>query len=90
LVRDGAQAIVDAMKACELFEWHEGKVVDTLAAAYAEAGNFDAAVEWQRRAIELAHADVDFIIEARDRLALYRDHKPCRESTFGPKLVSYR
>ena len=51
--------------------------IDTLAAAYAEAGDFDAAVKWQSRAIELA-GDPKEKDDDRTRLELDRAKKPYR------------
>ena len=49
--RDGRKAVESATRACELTEWKRSEFLDTLAAAYAESGDFDAAVTWQMRAI---------------------------------------
>jgi tetratricopeptide (TPR) repeat protein len=73
--RDGAKAVDDATKACDLTEWEMPKYLDTLAAAYAEAGQFGKAVEWLEKAIDLASDEDDF----GTRLALYQAGKPYRE-----------
>ena len=52
-VRNGENAIQAATKACELTEWKNASYVSTLAAAYAETGDFASAVKWENRAIEL-------------------------------------
>ncbi len=57
----------------------EPGTLDTLAAAYAEAGDFDAAVRWQARAIELL-GDESARDRFRSRLELYRARKPYREA----------
>jgi tetratricopeptide (TPR) repeat protein len=75
--RDGKKAVDDATKHCELHKWNSADGLDTLAAAYAEAGDFDSAVKWQRKAVEMVSgkqkADFQF------RLNLYQSHKPYRE-----------
>ena len=72
--RDGERAVAAARKACRLS--HDAFCIDTLAAAYAEAGNFKLAVEWQEEAIRLNSNDTEFVKGANDRLALYRAGKP--------------
>jgi tetratricopeptide (TPR) repeat protein len=52
--RDGAKAVAAARKACELAGWKDANLLDTLAAAYAEAGRFDKAVETETKAVKLA------------------------------------
>jgi tetratricopeptide (TPR) repeat protein len=77
--RDGRRAVQHATRACELMQWKDGGCLDTLSAAYAEAGKFDKAVEFQRKALEMATKDADKN-DLRKRLELYRDGKPYREA----------
>jgi tetratricopeptide (TPR) repeat protein len=53
-IRNGQLAVADAKKACELTKWKDSQYIDTLAAAYAEAGDFDSAVRYQEQAISTA------------------------------------
>lgn len=76
-VRDGKRAIELAKRACELTAWENASYVDTLAAAYAEAGDYREAVRWQERALALPELKGDR--KAKDRLELYRSAKPYRE-----------
>jgi tetratricopeptide (TPR) repeat protein len=75
--RDGRKAIVNATRACELSKWADAGYLDTLAAAYAEAGQFEQAVKWQTRATGmLATGDDKFAMESR--LEAYKAAKPYR------------
>jgi tetratricopeptide (TPR) repeat protein len=56
-IRDGDEAVTLALKACELTDFKEPEALDTLAAAYAEAGNFEKAIEYQERAIDLCQEE---------------------------------
>ena len=73
--RDGEIALEAATKACQLTGWGNSMILDTLAIAYAECGDFDSAVKWQTTAIELL-ADESLKMDYRTRLNLYREKKP--------------
>ena len=77
-LRDGKEAIRMSSKACELSKWKEPVAISTLAAAYAEAGDFEQAVKYQTQAMTMNSEYGPVLKEARERLALYRDHKPWR------------
>ena len=66
-----------ATLACEMSGWKDPNQVDTLAAAYAEAGEFAKAVEWQEKAIALAQGATSGEDWA-ERLELYRKKTPYR------------
>ncbi|MFC1764178.1 LamG-like jellyroll fold domain-containing protein [Planctomycetota bacterium] len=51
--RNTTQAVKNATKACELTGWQGHRHVGTLAAVYAEIGDFDNAVKWQKKATDL-------------------------------------
>jgi len=78
-IRDGKRAVEHAKRACELSQWKEGDYLDTLAAAYAEVGMFDKAVEFQQKALVMATKDTDKE-EYRKNLNLYRNSKHWREA----------
>jgi len=77
--RDGKKAVEVAKKACELTRWEDSHVLSILAAADAEAGLFDEAVKWQKKALDdkgYPKAESD---GARKRLTLYEEKKPYRD-----------
>jgi tetratricopeptide (TPR) repeat protein len=76
-LRDAKKAIESATKACELTNWNDAASLETLAAAYAEAGEFDLAVKWQTEVIA-ALTDSAEGHEQRARLMLYQEKKPYR------------
>jgi tetratricopeptide (TPR) repeat protein len=76
--RDGKKAVELALKACELSDWKNLGYLDTLAAAYARAGDFENAVKWQERVIgspEVAKR-ADLQADLQERLKFYKEHKP--------------
>ena len=79
-IRNGKLAIFLATRTCELTEWKDGGMVAILSAAYAEAGQFDEAICYQMKALEdpacRGRAGDNF----RQRLELYRQRKPFRQS----------
>ncbi len=82
--RDGKGAVQFATRACELTNWKNPMSLDTLAAAQAEAGDFDTAVKSQKRAIELL-TDERQKDDCRTRLALYQVKRPYRQ--VSPKIA---
>jgi tetratricopeptide (TPR) repeat protein len=76
--RDGHLALEYALHACNLFGWQNPYVLGTLAAAYAEAGEFAQAIKWQTKAIEIATPDYG-VPAAESRLELYKAGKAYRQ-----------
>ena len=77
--RDGKKAVEYAAKACELSEWKSPDFVDTLAAAYAEAGDFEAAIRWETKFLATSNLSEKDAADAKSRLALYQAHRPYHE-----------
>jgi tetratricopeptide (TPR) repeat protein len=75
--RDGKKAVDHAIRACELNAWGDANNLCVLAAAYAEAGDFDAAVEWQSKAVDLGNSEQR--ARWQPRLSLYKANQPYRE-----------
>jgi len=78
--RDGQRAVTDMRKLCDSTGWKDSDVLDTYAAANAEAGNFDEAIKWEGKAIEIGLADFQ-TKAAQGWWELYKQHKPCRDVT---------
>jgi RNA polymerase sigma factor (sigma-70 family) len=77
--RDGEKAVESATKACDLTKWKEAAYLETLAAAHAEAGDFESAVKWQTKANEL-YTDAEEKTGSETRLKLYRGKEPYRDA----------
>jgi tetratricopeptide (TPR) repeat protein len=76
-LRDGKRAVDLATKACELTEYKLPHILSTLAAAFAESGNFDTAVEWSQKAVNMDDPENDEQLEKE--LASYLKKQPWRE-----------
>src|SRR5258708_31219900 len=74
--RDGMSAVNASTQACNLTNWQEVSAISTLAAAYAEAGDFPSAVLWEQKAGELSAAPSLGGKRKAERLALYQAGKP--------------
>ena len=74
--RDGDKAVKLATKACELTKYGHYLCVSSLAAGYAECGDFEKAIEYQEKAIELAGDNLRGDYEKR--LDAYKANKPWR------------
>jgi tetratricopeptide (TPR) repeat protein len=80
-IRDGEEAVRLASAASAAVGGRDANLLDTLAAAYAEAGRFDeaAGVARQARARALADGDARLAAEVEARLAAYEAGRPHRE-----------
>jgi len=76
-LRDGAAAVFCAETAVAATNRKEPDCLATLAAAYAEAGQFEKAVSTQREAIALLTTEAE-TKDYREQLKRYEDHKPYR------------
>ena len=78
-VRDGKRAIQYATEACERTGWKVPVCLNTLAAAYAEAGQFEEAIRYQTRALGDPSFEAKYGPVARQLLELYGQKKPFRD-----------
>lgn len=77
-VRDGKRAVELATKAAEMTTYTVPHILSTLAAAYAETGDFETARKWSKKAVELGDSDADREQLGKE-LASYEAGKPWRE-----------
>tara|TARA_R100001132_G_C3269323_1_gene91597 strand:+ start:522 stop:1952 length:1431 start_codon:yes stop_codon:yes gene_type:complete len=73
--RDGKEALKYGEKACELTRWRDPEYLDTLAAAYAETGNFEQAIKYQKIVLQRVEKESKKK-EFETRLKLYLEEKP--------------
>ena len=80
-LRDGVEAVKLAVRAVELAGTNNVGVLDTLGAAYAEAGRFADAIEAARQArtVALVQGREGLAEQIRRRLELYSANQPYRQ-----------
>jgi hypothetical protein len=76
-LRNGVRSIKLAQKACEVTQYRAAHILSTLAAGYAETGDFDNALKWSAKAVELG--DDSIKEELKKELESYKQKKPWRE-----------
>ena len=79
-VRDGKRSLELGLKACEATEYKKAHILSTLAACYAETGDFENARKWSEKAVELgAEEDNEQLEQLKKELEGYKADKPWRE-----------
>jgi tetratricopeptide (TPR) repeat protein len=73
--RDAHQAIKDAATACRLIGWRDEDMIDLLATAYAETGDFDAAVRYEQKALAIKGVKSDDAKRLQRHLDSFKQHK---------------
>jgi tetratricopeptide (TPR) repeat protein len=76
-LRDGRRAIELATAACEVSQYKQAHILSTLAAAYAESGDFETAVKWSQKALDLGEGEVKE--QLAKELESYQASEPWRE-----------
>lgn len=81
-LRDGKTAVELANKACELTGYKQPFYIVTLAAAYAEAGQYDEAITnaQKARVLALRHGQIELATRDEQLLELYQAGKPFHET----------
>jgi tetratricopeptide (TPR) repeat protein len=77
--RDGKTAVELATKACKITRWNSPDCLGTLAAAYAETGQFEEAVRWQEKALTDDEYRKEWGATAENCSKQYRNGMPHRE-----------
>jgi tetratricopeptide (TPR) repeat protein len=79
MYRNGKRAVSLATKACELSEWKTPTAIGTLSAAYAETGDFERAIRYQKQALSFPVYEMEYGEGARQRLKLYESRQAYRD-----------
>ncbi len=78
-LRNGDRSIELGIKACELTEYKKAHILSTLAAGYAETGDFETAIKWSTKSVELAE-DERQLKDLSKELESYKKGEPWREN----------
>jgi tetratricopeptide (TPR) repeat protein len=74
-VRDGPRAVELATKAAEKTSYSVPHILSTLAAAYAETGDFETAKKYSQKSIEVSQSAIEMEKDPEARKKLEADHK---------------
>src|SRR5467141_974431 len=73
--RNGQQAVKDAKAACSIMQWKDEDMIDTLAAAYAETGDFNSALQYVSQALAMKGVSSESAKVFREHLAWFQQRK---------------
>ncbi len=76
--RNGKQAVKDAKAACSLLQWQDEDAIDTLAAAYAETGEFASATQYAAQALAIKGIEPANAKRIQKHLTLFQQNRPIR------------
>jgi len=76
--RNGQQAIKDAKAACSIMVWKDEHMIDTLAVAYAETGDFNSAVQYVSQALAVKGISANNTKLFQKHLMSFQQQKPIR------------
>jgi protein O-mannosyl-transferase len=90
--RNGGMAVRIARQVCEAVDYRRPEMLDALAAALAETGNYEEAQRMARTALDLAAKKYtpDQLQPLKDRLSLYEKREPFRSTTPTPSASEGR
>ncbi len=80
-LRNGKRAVHLATEAAAITDYKQAYIISTLAAAYAETGDFKTAMHWSEKAVELGSPEQTE--DLKKELASYKNKKPWRELLTG-------
>lgn len=78
-LRNGRQALQDALVACRMRFWKDSINITALACAYAELGDFDSAIRYEQQAINMEPGPSTAARKFHKYLVLFQQHRPVRE-----------
>src|SRR5437667_9967009 len=76
--RNGQQAVKDAKAACSIMQWKDEDMIDTLAAAYAETGDFASATRYAAQALTIKGITPLDAKRIQQHLTLFQQNRPIR------------
>jgi len=78
-VRNAKRSLECGLKASELTKYEKPHILSTLAAGYAESGDWETAIKWSGKAVELGAAEQEVDDQLKKELEGYKQKKPWRE-----------
>ncbi len=82
-VRNSERSIELGTKACDLTKYEKPHILSTLASGYAEKGDWETAIKWSSKAVELGEKEgakgEDVSEQLKKELESYKEKKPWRE-----------